>query len=201
MRLPVIHGLIRRRLLVNFRVDAEVTLPPQATPWLRYRWHLPYPVGGNSPRRASSPLRHLQRERRPPYRRSLGRVFRQVTRGCVHPPPRHRLLAQPLRRRTPFSRPVSPSTTLSSCATSATSDTRRPIWLPDGRQPRCSAGQRSQFRGAIRAFGAACVSSGVDQNRFAGREIRAVRHSRRWCRKRPNGAARIQPRATPWVGI
>jgi len=24
MRLPVIHGLIRRRLLVNFRVDAEV---------------------------------------------------------------------------------------------------------------------------------------------------------------------------------
>jgi len=24
MRLPVIHGVIRRRLLVNFRVDAEV---------------------------------------------------------------------------------------------------------------------------------------------------------------------------------
>lgn len=37
MRLPVIHGLIRRRLLVNFRVDAEVMqrfLPPLFRPKL-----------------------------------------------------------------------------------------------------------------------------------------------------------------------
>jgi hypothetical protein len=37
MRLPVIHGLIRRRLLVNFRVDAEVMgrfLPPPFRPKL-----------------------------------------------------------------------------------------------------------------------------------------------------------------------
>ncbi|MBN8419611.1 MAG: DUF2071 domain-containing protein [Verrucomicrobia bacterium] len=37
MRLPVIHGLIRRRLLINFRVDAEVMgrfLPPPFLPKL-----------------------------------------------------------------------------------------------------------------------------------------------------------------------
>jgi hypothetical protein len=41
MRLPVIHGLIRRRLLVNFRVDAEVMgrfLPPPFRPKL-HRGH------------------------------------------------------------------------------------------------------------------------------------------------------------------
>ncbi|MEY4484729.1 MAG: hypothetical protein RL693_2181, partial [Verrucomicrobiota bacterium] len=38
MRLPLIHGLIRRRLLVNFRVDAEVMqrlLPPPFHPKLQ----------------------------------------------------------------------------------------------------------------------------------------------------------------------
>lgn len=38
MRLPIIHGLIRRRLLVNFRVDAEVVqhfLPPPFRPKLQ----------------------------------------------------------------------------------------------------------------------------------------------------------------------
>ena len=45
MRLPVIHGLIRRRLLVNFRVDAEVMerfLPPPFRPKL----HLGYAIAG-----------------------------------------------------------------------------------------------------------------------------------------------------------
>jgi hypothetical protein len=45
MRLPVIHGLIRRRLLVNFRVDAEVMgrfLPPPFRPKL----HRGYAIAG-----------------------------------------------------------------------------------------------------------------------------------------------------------
>jgi Uncharacterized conserved protein (COG2071) len=45
MRLPVIHGLIRRRLLVNFRVDAEVMgrfLPPPFRPKL----HAGYAIAG-----------------------------------------------------------------------------------------------------------------------------------------------------------
>jgi hypothetical protein len=45
MRLPVIHGVIRRRLLVNFRVDAEVMrrfLPPQFRP----KPHRGYAIAG-----------------------------------------------------------------------------------------------------------------------------------------------------------
>ena len=45
MRLPTIHGLIRRRLLVNFRVDADVMnrlLPPPFRPKL----HRGYPIAG-----------------------------------------------------------------------------------------------------------------------------------------------------------
>lgn len=45
MRLPVIHGLIRRRMLVNFRVDAEVMgrfLPPPFRPKL----HGGYAIAG-----------------------------------------------------------------------------------------------------------------------------------------------------------
>ena len=45
MRLPIIHGVIRRRLLVNFRGDAEVMgriLPPPFRPKL----HGGYAVGG-----------------------------------------------------------------------------------------------------------------------------------------------------------
>jgi Uncharacterized conserved protein (COG2071) len=45
MRLPVIHGLIRRRLLINFRVDAEVMrrfLPPPFRPKL----HGGYAIAG-----------------------------------------------------------------------------------------------------------------------------------------------------------
>ena len=45
MRLPVIHGLIRRRLLVNFRVDAEVMgrfLPPP----FRSKLHRGYAIAG-----------------------------------------------------------------------------------------------------------------------------------------------------------
>jgi uncharacterized protein YqjF (DUF2071 family) len=45
MRLPIIHGLIRRRLLVNYRVDAEVMgrfLPPPFRP----KFHQGYAVAG-----------------------------------------------------------------------------------------------------------------------------------------------------------
>src|SRR6186713_1755384 len=45
MRLPVINGLIRRRLLVNFRVDAEVMRRFLPTPF-RPKLHQGYAIAG-----------------------------------------------------------------------------------------------------------------------------------------------------------
>jgi hypothetical protein len=66
MQLPKVHGLIRRRLLVNFRVDAEVMsrfLPPPFRPKLHcghaIRRHLSYPAGADSAGLAAAFLRDL----------------------------------------------------------------------------------------------------------------------------------------------
>jgi hypothetical protein len=45
MRVPVIHGLIRRRLLVNFRVDADVMIRFLPTPF-RPKFHRGYAIAG-----------------------------------------------------------------------------------------------------------------------------------------------------------
>lgn len=77
-RLPALTGVIRRRVLVNFRVDpryVEPLLPPWMRPQLvgaRHRRHLPDQAGGPPPPAESSHHRHALRERRAPHRGRMG---------------------------------------------------------------------------------------------------------------------------------
>ena len=105
MRIPVVRGLIDRRILVNYRVDPGVLsriLPRPFRPKL---------VNGTGvagvclirlkhvrPRPAARLPGPLLGERRPPHRRGVG-PGRRTTRGRLHPPAGHVVPAQHAGRR------------------------------------------------------------------------------------------------------
>jgi hypothetical protein len=76
MRLPVIEGLIKRRILANYRVDPAV-LAPLLPPPFRPKLHAGFAIAGIclirlDKIRVSRLDGHLQRERRPPRGRGMG---------------------------------------------------------------------------------------------------------------------------------
>jgi hypothetical protein len=81
MQTPALQGIVRRRILVNFRVDPEVirqppaALPPKAGSWLGHRRNLLDSARTASAQRPSGYFGDVQRERSTPDRSDLdGRV-------------------------------------------------------------------------------------------------------------------------------
>lgn len=142
MRLPILHGLIRRRLLVNFRVDAEVMR--RFLPWpFRPKLHRGHAIAGIClirleqirpawpPRfcglSSENAAHRIAVQWDDPSGKSREGVFipRRDTGSWLN----HFAGGRIFSREHQWA--VSSSTTLSSCVTSATSGMRKPICLPN----------------------------------------------------------------------
>ena len=94
MKIPALRGIIKRRMLINFRVDASLmqrflasTLPTQAASGVCDRRHLLDSFGGNSSQSIAGAAWCFQRKRRSSYCRRVGRAFRGKQRRRLHPAP------------------------------------------------------------------------------------------------------------------